>query len=149
MSQMPPGQPMSYSQPPKGKSPGLAVASMVCGILSIPVCCVWVLSIILGLLGVVLGIIARGKITRGEASGGGMAVTGIVCGIIGLLFGLTIFSLEHFGGPAAKRWIDRVTHQAQQKMEEEQKKAKERQGTTQESFFEQSLRARNLVIVVA
>ena len=149
MSQMPPGQPMSYSQPPQQKSAGLSIASMILGILSIPVCCVWFLSIVFGLLGIILGVIARGKVSRGEASGGGMAITGIVCGVIGLLFGLGIFSLGHFGGPAAQRWLEKLRIQTQQKIDEEKRKEQERQGTTtQESLLQQELTARNLAIVI-
>ena len=151
MSQMPPGQPMSYSQPPQQKSVGLAVASMVLGILSIVLCCFWPVSIPMAIIAIVLGFIARGKAARGEAGGGGMAVAGIVCAIIALILWLIAFMIGHFGGPAAKSWLDKIQHKAEQRLEEEQRKQQERQNqgtTTQESLFEQGLKARNLAIVL-
>lgn len=149
MSQMPPGQPMSYSQPPQQKSVGLAVASMVLGILSVVMCCLWFLSIPMAILAIVMGVIARGKATRGEAGGGGMATTGIVCGVIGLLIWIMLFLLGHFGGPAVQRWLNKVQMKAQERIQEEQRKQQERQGTTQpQSLFEQALMANNLTIVV-
>lgn len=149
MSQMPPAQPMNYSQPPQQKSVGLAVASMVLGILSVVMCCLWFLSVPMAIIAIVLGVIARGKAARGEAGGGGMATTGIVFGVIGLLIWVLFFMLGHFGGPAAQRWLDKIKMQTQQKIEEEQRKQQERQGTTQpESLLMQSLMANNLMIVV-
>lgn len=149
MSQVPPGQPISYSQPPQQKSVGLAVASMVLGILSVVMCCLWFLSIPMAIIAIVLGVVARGKVAQGQAGGGGMATTGIVCGIIGLLLWVLLFAIGHFGGPAAQRLLNRIQMKAQEKIDEEQRKQQERQGTTQpESLFEQALIAHGLTIVV-
>ena len=148
MSQMPPGQPMSYSQPPQQKSVGLSVASMVLGILSVVLCCVWPVSIPMAIIAIVLGVIARSKAARGEAAGGGMATAGIICAVIALLLWLFILLAGHFGGPTAQRWINRMQMKAQQKIEEEQRKQQERQGTTQESLFQQALMDNNLTLVL-
>jgi len=83
---------------PPGRS-GLAVASMVVSIVSAAtlVCglCAgffWFVSIAGGVVGLVLGAVARRRITESAESGGGMALTGIVVGAIaaglGLLLGL-------------------------------------------------------------
>lgn len=77
------------AEPEAGK--GLAIASMVCGIVSL-LC----FALITGTLGIVFGAIAKSKGCKS-----GMATAGIICGIIGvglwlimLLFG---FSLASFG----------------------------------------------------
>ena len=73
-------QPMMPQEPPK--SVGLAVASMVLGILALLLsCCVPYLPILLALLAVVLGAVSLAK----KMGGTGMAVAGLVCGIIGLI----------------------------------------------------------------
>ena len=63
---------------------GLSVTSMVLGIISIMFGCIWGLGILLGGLAVIFGIVAKRKCKRGEAGGSGMAVTGIVTGLISI-----------------------------------------------------------------
>jgi len=60
---------------------GFAIASMVCGIISILCCCCSGLGFITAVAALVLGIIAVNK----QYDGKGMAIAGIVCGGIGLL----------------------------------------------------------------
>ncbi len=78
---------------------GIAIAAGVCGIIAVVLC--WIpfvdyVSIILGVLAIIFGIIG---IRRADAygSGRGMAVTGIVCGSVGLaiafLFLLLIYAV--------------------------------------------------------
>lgn len=73
------------------KSKGLSIAAMVCGIVSgvtvLACCCFFVgapFTALTGLAAVILGIIALVK----KSDGRGMAITGLVLGIIGLLCGI-------------------------------------------------------------
>ena len=68
----------------EGGNIGIAIASMVCGILSIPCCCLWVFSALLGVAAVVLGIITFSQ----KYDGRGMAIAGIITGGIGLILAL-------------------------------------------------------------
>ena len=70
----------TYVQPQKTSTPGkgFAIAAMVCGIVSLVLCCVWYLSIPIAVVAVVLGIIAAKKAKQG------MATAGIVTGSITL-----------------------------------------------------------------
>jgi len=61
---------------------GLAVASMVCGIVGALIFCLWFISIPLGIIATILGAVAIGRCKKGEAAGKGMAITGLVLGII-------------------------------------------------------------------
>ena len=78
-----PGQLM----PGQKQSQGLAIGSMVCGILAFIGCCAWYLAGPLGLVAVILGHIAISKIKSNPAANGGkgMARTGLILGYVGLI----------------------------------------------------------------
>lgn len=59
---------------------GLAIASMVCGIVSLMP--IPMMSIILGILGIVLSVCAKKDIINNNKIGSGFAKTGFICGII-------------------------------------------------------------------
>jgi hypothetical protein len=68
----------------------LAITSMVLGILSIPSCCCVFVGSPMAVAGLVLGIIAMGKVKASpqQFKGGGMAIAGIVCASVALLLDL-------------------------------------------------------------
>ena len=92
---MPPS-PGPYGAPMAGyaaqRTDGLAIASLVIGIISI-VCSVGCLGIILGPTAAIMGFISRQRInTSGGALGGGaLATIGLVLGIIGFLVSVSWF----------------------------------------------------------
>lgn len=77
-----------YGQPP---SQGFGIASMVCGILALVTCCIWCLSVPLGIVSIVLGILQIQKKTAK-----GMAIAGIVCSVIGILLTALIYIYAGF-----------------------------------------------------
>jgi hypothetical protein len=92
-------------QPPgaaQGEKKGLAIASMVCGILSC-LCCI---SILTGPAAVIMGFMARSKATSDPMNygGSGMAMAGIITGIIGGLFGTLFLILQLIGALANARF---------------------------------------------
>lgn len=70
------------AQPTESKA--LAIASMVLGIIGLVLFCVPVVNLILGLLGVILG----GVVLFKKSAGKGMAIAGLVCGILATLWGI-------------------------------------------------------------
>ncbi len=114
--QPPFGPPVPYGQPPYGPPPygtpmpmgytvwarrdtdGRAVASLICGVLSLVLgfMCVG-LAIPVPIVAVVLGVLARRDIAAsgGRTAGSGMAVVGIVTGAIGIV--VALFFLVFFG----------------------------------------------------
>lgn len=64
---------------------GLAIASMILGIISIVLCCAYGISIICAILAIVFGIISI------KSSGKGMAISGIITGTIGIIITIAIF----------------------------------------------------------
>jgi hypothetical protein len=82
----PAAAPAAYqaSQPP---SQGLAITSLICGILSLVGCCAWFVMLPVGLVAVVLGFVALSKVKNDPAryAGKGMARAGLITGILGLI----------------------------------------------------------------
>lgn len=75
------------------KASGLAIASMVCGIISIVICCVWYLAAPLAIAAIVLGIVNNVK----KLGGKGMAIAGIITGACGLLLVIALFVIVFAG----------------------------------------------------
>jgi hypothetical protein len=86
-------QPVAY-QHPQGYANtrpqnGLAIASMILGIISIPAMCgYFVGGLFPGVLAIVFGHVARAQIRRDQSTGDGMAVAGLVMGYISTIVGL-------------------------------------------------------------
>ena len=80
--------PLPSKEPPKQNNV-LAIVGMILGIISIPLgCCGWY-SLFFGIAGLVCSILARKR----EKSG--MSVAGIVCSIIGIIWGLVTSLLAY------------------------------------------------------
>lgn len=89
MSATPYGTDPSGAAPTRSLPTGMAVASLVLGILGL-LTSAFLLGGLLGLVAVILGVIALSKIKRGEAGGRGMAVGGIITGILAMLVTILI-----------------------------------------------------------
>ncbi|WP_373558000.1 DUF4190 domain-containing protein [Paenibacillus sp. XY044] len=77
-------------QPPmmQPKTNGKAITSMVLGILSVMILYI---GFILGILAIIFAALSFKELKRGYEQGKGMAIAGLVCGIIGvLLWGLIL-----------------------------------------------------------
>src|SRR5690348_15751005 len=72
------------------KSQGLAIAGMVLGIVGLVLAiipCFWWLGMCVSVVGIALSGVAMRFISTGSADGKGKAVTGLVCGIVGVAIG--------------------------------------------------------------
>ena len=81
---------MGFGAPQGGGTSGLAIASMITGIISPITCCCQPVSGPLAIAALTMGIISLSKIksSNGALRGGGMAIAGIVLGGIGILMTL-------------------------------------------------------------
>jgi hypothetical protein len=88
----------AYAAP---RTDGLAIASLVIGILSI-VCTVACLGIVLGPTAAIMGFISRQRVASsgGVLGGGTLAVIGLVLGIVGFVASVGWFFLVIWGGIA-------------------------------------------------
>lgn len=98
----PPGPyPGGYPPPPPpygGDYPvaprnGLGVASLVIAVLALLGSCTVAGGVIGGALAVVLGLVARGRVKRGEATNGGVALTGVILGALAVVAGLAFIAV--------------------------------------------------------
>jgi hypothetical protein len=74
------------------KRNGLGIAALVVGILSLLGIFTIFGGILLGIVAIILGVLGRGRVKRGEADNGGMAIAGIVMGAISLLVSLALIA---------------------------------------------------------
>jgi len=74
-----------YGYPPTSKNNGLAIASLVCSFFF------WIYGVG-AILAIVFGFIARSQIkqSNGTQHGGGMALTGIIIGFVGIVIGIVV-----------------------------------------------------------
>ncbi|HRK30857.1 MAG TPA: GYF domain-containing protein [Tepidisphaeraceae bacterium] len=70
---------VNYQTPPTEQGGGLAVASLVLGIISIPGACLACLGLILGILAIIFGVMNKNPAHAGQAK------AGLICGIIGVV----------------------------------------------------------------
>ncbi|MEU8958298.1 DUF4190 domain-containing protein [Streptomyces sp. NPDC048518] len=86
-----PGAP-GYGWPamPMAPANGMGVAGLVLGIIAAVGFCLWPLAIVVGILAVIFGAIGRRKARRGEATNGGQALAGIICGAAGIVLSIAV-----------------------------------------------------------
>ena len=113
------------------QSSGLAVASLVLGIISLVLFCVWYVSIPCAIIAIVMGAIAKGKAARGEAGGKGMATAGLVCGIIAIIIDVIVVILVLVGvsvfGPKMQEMAEEMQKMQQQQMQQQQQQMQREQ----------------------
>ncbi len=90
--QQPYAQQGPYGSAPGGGRPrnGFGTAALVLGILAILVFLFPPLGFLLAFVGIVLGFIGRRRVKRGEATNGGVALTGLLLSILGLLVSIAV-----------------------------------------------------------
>ncbi len=92
----PPQQQGGFNYPPPASAPrnGLGIAALVVAIIAL-------LSVygglILGIVAVILGFLGRGRVKRGEANNGGVAMAGIVLGFLAIVVSIVAVALTVWG----------------------------------------------------
>lgn len=81
-----PGAPM----PPRN---GLGVTALVLAVIALVASCSVVGGLVLGIAAIIIGFLGRGRVTRGEANNGGIALTGIILGALAVIVSLAFIAL--------------------------------------------------------
>ena len=88
MPPMPPGAPGFGNQVKPGGTNGMAIASLVLGIIAVPLCFLFIPAV----LAVVFGLIALSQLKSNPGQGGqGQAIAGLVLGALSLVFIIVMF----------------------------------------------------------
>jgi len=90
-----PAVPTQPPQPPAAQpGNGLAVASLVLGIVAVALICIWYVSMPSAVLAIILGVVGRSKAVKEGAKGKGMATASVVLGIVAI--GLAVLVIFGF-----------------------------------------------------
>lgn len=76
----------------------MGVAALVLGIISLPGVFTFFVGFVLGILAVIFGAVGRSRARRGEATNGGVALAGLICGAVGLAASVALVALLAVGG---------------------------------------------------
>ena len=90
--QLPPTPGMPVAPMQTQRTNGIAVAALVCGILSVILFFTIVFPFILGVLAIVFGLVGMSKASQG-APNKGLAVAGLITGILGIVFAILFIAL--------------------------------------------------------
>jgi amino acid transporter len=90
----PPPQPYSgYAPPTAQPKNGLGIAALVIAIVGLVFCWTVAGGVILGFVAIILGFVGRGRVKRGQATNGGVAIAGIVLGFLAIIVSLAFIPI--------------------------------------------------------
>ncbi|MGV0812696.1 DUF4190 domain-containing protein [Mycolicibacterium boenickei] len=90
---------------PRGPANGLGIAALIVAVIGLVLVWSVVGGLMFGITAVILGFLARGRVQRGEATNGGVAMSGIVLGAIACVLSLVFVGIWLYFG---QRWFDDV-----------------------------------------
>ena len=86
-----------YGPPTQTSANALGIVSLVLGILSIPLGCCSFFGLVMPIPAIICGILGIRKANQGQANNKGLAIGGLICGIVGLIISLTFITLYLLG----------------------------------------------------
>jgi len=100
------GQGLSYGAPPARPRNGFGIAALVLGLLALVLFWTIIGGIIFGILALIFGLIGRTRAKRGESTNGGLALAGVILGVIGALtaIGLIVLGVSVLNSPAGQSY---------------------------------------------
>lgn len=79
-----------FPQTPPARANGLAIASLLSGMIGLVLSPLPFVGFSIGIVAVVIGFVARGRVKRGASGSNGSIVAGIVLGFLALLVGAVV-----------------------------------------------------------
>ena len=124
----------AYGAVPVVPSQGMAIGALICGILSLVICCFWPVAIVLAIVAIVLGHISlsKAKSDPQRFGGKGQATGGLVTGYLGLLAAIGILAASMWVATLSpeeleEKVIQRLPEAQRQEFRERMERAKEQQ----------------------
>jgi hypothetical protein len=90
---LPPQPYAGYPPPPAAAKNGLGIGAMVVAIVGLVFCWTVVGGVILGFAAIIMGFVARGRVKRGQATNGGVAIAAIVLGCLAIVVSLVFIPI--------------------------------------------------------
>jgi Domain of unknown function (DUF4190) len=87
----------SYGPPPVAERNGLGTGALIASVASLPAAFTVFGGFILAIAGIVLGIMGYNRARRGEATNPGIAIAGIVVGVLGVILSVALVALGIWG----------------------------------------------------
>jgi hypothetical protein len=82
-----------YTPAPVSPRNGLGIAALVVAIIALVSSFSVAGGVVLGIVAVILGFMGRGRVKRGEADNGGVALAGLVLGVLAIVVGLAFIAI--------------------------------------------------------
>ena len=82
---------------PAAPKNGLGITALILAILSLPAALTVFGGFVLGLVAIVLGFIGYRRVKKGEATNGGVAIAGIVLGLLGIILSAALIAFGVWG----------------------------------------------------
>ena len=82
-----------YPGAPVPQRNGLGVAALVLAVIALVASCSVAGGLVLGIAAIIIGVLGRGRVKRGEANNGGVAMTGIILGALAVVVSLAFIAL--------------------------------------------------------
>jgi hypothetical protein len=94
---------------------GLGIAALVLAIIGLVLCWTVAGGVLLGFAAIIIGFVARGRVRRGQATNGGMAVAGIVLGCLAIIVALVFIPIWYgmFKDVGGSDYVDCVSKAGQ------------------------------------
>ncbi|MGB3486451.1 MAG: DUF4190 domain-containing protein [Mycobacterium sp.] len=83
--------------PPAAPKNGLGIAALVVAILSLPAVLTVFGGFVLGLVAIILGFIGYNRAKKGQATNGGVAIAGVVLGLVGIALNAALIAFGVWG----------------------------------------------------
>lgn len=83
---------------PAAAKNGLGIAALVVAVIALIFCWLPFIGGIIAIIGLILGFIARGRVKRGQATNGGMALAAVIISALALIINIAIVAFAFFIG---------------------------------------------------
>lgn len=83
---------------PASPKNGLGITALIVAIIALIFCWLPVVGTVLAIVGLILGFVARGRVKRGQATNGGMALAAIVISALALIINIAVTAFAFFIG---------------------------------------------------
>lgn len=87
------GQGFGHGVPPARPRNGFGIAALVLGLFALVLSWTVIGGIVFGILAVIFGLLGRARVKKGESTSGGLALAGVVLGVVAALIAIGLIAI--------------------------------------------------------